>query len=375
MFFFRKLKPHSAPKVLSCLLAAVALSAQSFAMALPEPVSLVEYQEDGKISEQLQMPIYSWTAPQVPPRGIILACHGLAMHGKSFAALGKTLASQGFLVYATDARGYGRCLDNARTCKISHCKHKIDYSKSYDDLVRLSRTLREQYPSLPVFGIGESMGASMCIKLSSCNPELVDALVLSSPAVKRRSLIDPYLLLDAGIVMANPRAQLDLMPFVRRYCSDDPRIIEEKEHDPLLRRRLSALELLKATVEIRKTITYVPGINAETPVLVIQGSDDRVLRADAVMTLLSKLQSKDQTVKWFSNRGHILLETDFVKPDTMDVVVSWVNAHAASAMVHSKVTQTPDYIATHLESGTTWGPGGVQHAAFQVRLEPTAEKH
>jgi len=373
MLFFRKLKLRLAPKVLSCMFAALALSAQSFAMAQSEPVTLVVYQEDGKISEQLNMPIYSWTAPQAPPKGIVLAVHGLAMHGKSFDRLGRTLAAEGFMVYATDVRGYGRCVDDARTCKIANCKHKIDYPKSYGDLVRLGQTLRELHPSLPVFAIGESMGAAMCIHLAASNPELVDALVLSSPAVKRRSLIDPYLLLNAGIVMSNPRAQLDLMPFVRRYCSDDPRVIEEKEHDPLLRRHLSAYELLKATVEIRRTITYVPSINAETPVLVMQGGGDRVLRAEAVMTLLSKLQSKDQTVKWFSHRGHILLETDYVKPDTMEAVVSWVNAHVASPMIQSKLKKAPDYIATHLESGLTWGPGGVQHAEFHVRLDPNLE--
>lgn len=369
MWLFRKLKLRSARKVMSCMFAALTMSAQSFAMAQGEPDSLVVYQEDGKISEQLNMPIYSWTAPHVPPRGIVLAAHGLAMHGKSFDRLGRTLAAEGYMVYATDTRGYGRCVDDSRACKVRNCKHKVDYAKSYNDLVRLSRTLRELHPSLPVFGIGESMGAAMCIRLAACNPELVDALVLSSPAVKRRSLIDPYLLVNAGIVMSNPRAQLDLMPFVRKYCSDDPRVIEEKERDPLLRRHLSAFELLKATVEIRKTISYVPNVNPETPVLVIQGSADRVLRPDAVMTLLSKLPSKDQTVKWFSHRGHILLETDYVKPDTMEAVVSWVNAHASSPMVHSMVEQSSDYLATHTQSSHAWGPGAAQHAEFHARLD------
>ncbi len=68
------------------------------------------------------------------------------------------------------------------------------------------------------------------------------------------------------------------------------------------------------------------------PVLIIQGSNDRVVKSNAVVQLLSSLKSQDQTVRWFSNRGHLLLETDFVQPDTMLIVTGWLREHATESI-------------------------------------------
>src|SRR6185437_115322 len=115
------------------------------------------YEEDGVIGQQLKLPVYHWGQPGVVPRGVILAVHGVVMHGRSYNTMGKTLASEGFAVYAMDLRGYGRCVaDDHRYCtSVDDCKHRIDYDKSFEDLVRLARTLRELYPAVPVFAVGE----------------------------------------------------------------------------------------------------------------------------------------------------------------------------------------------------------------------------
>lgn len=306
----------------------------------------VTFEENGAICEQLHVPIYSWTKAHTHPRGVILAVHGLAMHGKSFAAVGTKLAELGYAVYSLDLRGYGRCnADDHGFCVLPDCKHRINYDSSFDDIVRTARFLRELYPTVPLFGMGESLGGAMVIRLSATNPELVDGLVLSAPAIKHRTFIDPYLVADAGLVLANPRKQLDLTPFFRRFCSDDPRVVEETQTDPLVRRHLSAYELMQSSQTVRKTASFIDKIPKETPVLVIQGSADRCVKANAVMVLLSKLRSTDQTVKWFAERGHILLETAYVKPDTMDAVVGWLGSHVDTPAMQAKCNRTKEIVS------------------------------
>jgi alpha-beta hydrolase superfamily lysophospholipase len=359
-----KLSMRSTRKVLGCMLAAFTLSAQGAAMAQTEGFTNVLYSQDGTLAEQLHIPIYEWSTPDAAPRGIVIAVHGVAMHGKSFDYMAKTLAQQGYHVVAADMRGYGRSFDDQdHQCKLKDCRHRIDYQKSFEEVTKLARTVRERYPLLPIFGVGESLGGHMVIRLAAEHPELVDGLVLSAPAVRRHTMIDPYLVVNGAVLMANPRARLDVMPFVRRYASDDPRVIAELGSDPLLRRSMDVSELLKSTKAIRKTITYVPKIPADIPVLVIQGGNDRVLHADGVMTLLSKLHAQDQTVKWFASRGHILLETEYVRDDTRDAVVSWLNAHAESQAMQSKVNRTPNYVAVHSEDDS------FQRASFKVQLK------
>ena len=60
------------------------------------------------------------------------------------------------------------------------------------------------------------------------------------------------------------------------------------------------------------------------PVLIIQGDQDRMLKCNGVVTLISRLKSTDQTVRWFSGIGHILIETDHILPETIMTLRSWL---------------------------------------------------
>jgi acylglycerol lipase len=308
----------------------------------------VTYEEDGPLSEDLNVPLYTWKKSGVPLRGVILAVHGLAMHGSSYDHLGRTLAEKGYLVVSTDLRGYGSYINSShKYCgqKDVDCKEKTNYSKSFEDLSALAKNLKQMYPAVPLFAVGESLGGALSIRLAANHPELIDGLVLSAPALRHHSFIDPNLMADASLCMTNWRHQLDLTPFVKRYSSDDPRIIDEVLADPMARRKLSAYELLQVSNAVHKTEAYVSRISPETPVLVIQGGADRCVKAGAVMILLSHLRSTDQTVKWFHHRGHILIETAYIKPDTMDSVVGWLDSHVNNADMQAKYSKRTGIVA------------------------------
>ena len=116
--------------------------------------------------------------------------------------------------------------------------------------------------------------------------------------------------------------------------------------DPLLRRRLSTNELYASRRCINKTLEFVPNISADKPVLVLQAKDDQVVRADAVVMLMSRLKSQDQQVCWFEDRGHILIETSHIRPDTMQTIVGWLNEHnnlsrtAVQARAYELISET-----------------------------------
>ncbi len=275
---------------------------------------------------QLNMPIYHW-APKAAPKGVILALHGLVMHGQTFDELGKTLAEQGFLVYSTDMRGYGRLTKESphEFCDPKDCKQKINYTKSAADLLKLTDRLKNDHKGLPLYIVGESMGADMAIRIASARPELADGLVLSSPAIRAHNFIDKNTVKNLPVIMTNFKRQLDLMPYVKRYASKDPKILKEMSKDPLVRKHMSPEELYASRRCINQTLAYVPNISANKPVLVMQAKDDKCVRADAVVLLMSRLKSQDQQVRWFEDRGHILIETSHIRPDTMQTIVSWLN--------------------------------------------------
>lgn len=295
----------------------------------------------------VNMPIYTWT-PGGRPKGIVIALHGLIMHGSSFEGLGNSLSSQGFLVYATDMRGYGRLTKGYphEFCGKTDCKQKMNYEKSTQDLIVLTDRLKQQYPSLPLYLVGESLGADLAIRIVSARPEIVDGLVLSSPALRANNFIEPRTIANIGVAATNVHRQLDLTHYMKSYASDDPNVVSEMLADPLVRRTLSTYELFRSYKAVNQTLTFVPQISADKPVLVMQGTEDRCVRPDAVPKLMARLRSHDQQLRWFEKRGHILIETAYIKPDTMSTLVGWLNEHAGELQPQLQASNIDEIIVS-----------------------------
>lgn len=287
--------------------------------------------DNSTISHELQLPLCQWTDTEATPQAVVVAVHGLIMHGTAYDALGRALASQGFVVVAPDLRGYGQWYHGPNVPKKERA---VSYETSYKDVVRITERLHLDYPNLPVFLIGESLGADIVIRVASTHPGMVNGLVLSSPAIKHRLVVLPRMLAEAGLLMANPRRQIDLSPYIKYASSEDPRVRNEILNDPLARKNLSVRELLKSLATMKATLGFVRRISPATPVLVIQGNADRTLKANAVVLLLSRLKSTDQTVKWFPHSGHVLLETAYLQPFALETVQGWLKQH---------IRQTPLY--------------------------------
>ncbi|MBY0356618.1 MAG: lysophospholipase [Candidatus Obscuribacterales bacterium] len=279
---------------------------------------------------KLKMPIYHW-APKSSAKGIVVAMHGLVMHGLSFERLGSSLANEGYLVYASDMRGYGRLTTDYphEFCTKTDCKQKINYAKSTDDLTTLVDSLKKQNPNLPLYLVGESLGADLAIRIGSSHPELIDGLVLCSPALRANTFMDKSTLANISLMPANFSRQLDLRPYMKRYASEDPAVVSELLGDSQVRRTMSIYELLRSYKAVNGTMAFVPHVAANKPVLVMQGKSDRCVRADAVPKLMANLKSEDQKLQWFDKRGHILIETNHMKADTITTLVSWLNDHTA----------------------------------------------
>lgn len=299
-------------------------------------------QDDTELGEQLKIPLTVWSDPTTKPKAVIVAIHGMVMHGGTFDVLANRLVPQGFLVAAPDLRGYGRWQVGAS----SHTANlSIDYEQSQADIVSLLKQLKEQFPNLPLFCVGESIGADQAIRAAAAAPEIIDGLVLSSPAIKRRRMMSKQMMTDMAIFATNPRRQMDLTPYIKRCASEDPKVVEAMLDDPLVRKHLSTGELVKSAAFMRSTLKHVKLVPDKVPVLVIQGDGDRLLKSNAVVLLLTRLKSRDQVVRWFHERGHILLETSLVKADTVRTVQGWLIQHTKSLTANDPIHSTDHVVA------------------------------
>jgi acylglycerol lipase len=282
---------------------------------------------------QLGIPLTEWQDDSRRPRAVAIAIHGLVLHGGVYDAMATQLASQGIRVVAPDLRGYGHWVESPD--RMDKRKAWIDYKQSNADMVALTRYVKTEYPNIPLYIIGESLGADMALHVASECPQLVDGLILAAPSVRHRWFVAD-LVKNAPMGLSMPFKQINLSPHIQKYFSDDIAISAAAVDDPLVRKRMSPVELLLTEQEASKCLKYAKRVSADTPVLVMQGGGDQMLRSEAVSDLLATLPSKDQKLEWFAQRGHLLLETPLVYADTMSVVSTWINQHVNERVASSK---------------------------------------
>jgi alpha-beta hydrolase superfamily lysophospholipase len=289
--------------------------------------------EDGELSKQLHMPICEWYPKNREPVGVLLAIHGLTLHGKRYDVLGKAFAAEGFYACAPDMRGFGRCYNDTqhRFWLGDESKEKVDYDKSYVEIVGLIKVLKQKYPNLPLFAMGESLGTTLCIKLAAEHPELISGIILSGPTVKLHPLmvVHPENMAAAGwAVFIHPRFNMPTSSFVKNMVSNNPNIAQEMLDDPLCRKGLTIAELLKTGKFVKGTLSNASKIKPGIPILILQGSEDRCFVPHSVTKLSKRVQSSDQTVRWLHAHGHLLLETSYLTPETVDALDTWIREHS-----------------------------------------------
>lgn len=93
--------------------------------------------------------------PKGKPVGILQIIHGMGEHSERYHDLAEFLNSAGYMVVAGDHRGHGY--------SVSHISELGDITPPFETLVEdqtaITRELRREFPILPLFIMGHSMGS------------------------------------------------------------------------------------------------------------------------------------------------------------------------------------------------------------------------
>jgi len=299
----------------------------------PAIASKYVYTEYGDYTKALNIPTYEWMPAGAPPRAMVLAIHGLTLHGRRYRVLARTLAVNGIGVVALDMRGFGSCYFGEEAARFStkeDDKRKVDYEKSYEDIVKLAQLIKQKYPDLRLIVLGESLGCTFCVRLAAEHPELVFGIALSAPAVKLNH--DMFAghgqILDGVAAAIKPDHELNMKGFFAELCSARPQVQQEMLDDPYIRKELTIKALLSTDENVGKTAKYGKATDKKLSVVVLQGSKDGCVSPKHVVDLMNNMPSDDQRLDWRGNFGHLQLETVYMQIPTIDAVADWLNSHS-----------------------------------------------
>lgn len=106
--------------------------------------------------------------PETEPKGVIQIIHGIAEYAARYDALAKVFTDHGFVVVADDHMGHGLSIseDIPQGCVSGGWAAMVSHS------CRLLRMTKEEFPDLPYFVYGHSMGSFMTRTLLYTYPDL-----------------------------------------------------------------------------------------------------------------------------------------------------------------------------------------------------------
>ena len=290
--------------------AIVGFSCVRFAGAEPVPVPRIEADElvtgDGT-----ELPLTGWKGENL--RAIVVALHGMGDYGGAFAMAGPEWASRGIATYAPDQRGFGRAPMRG---------YRAGNDALRRDLCDLLAGVRAQYPGVPVFALGESMGGAVVLSALANASLPVDGVILVAPAVWSRADMpwayraSLWLVAHVAPSLTLTGRGLDIWP------SDNIEMLRAYSRDPLVIKQTRA-DAIWGLVNLMDEARAAPErLGPTPPILFLYGAHDQIVPAAATEATAKALGARAD-VRKFPDGYHMLMRDkhgDIVR----NAVADWV---------------------------------------------------
>ena len=259
--------------------------------------------------------VYDVWKPDVEPRAVLVLSHGLGEYARRYDHVAQRFGEAGLVTYALDHRGHGRS-DGKRALVRDIC----EYTSDFDTLVGIAT---REHHGLKCIVLGHSMGGGIVFAYGVERPDNYDLMVLSGPAVAAQDQVSPLLALTAkllgAVVPGLPAQELDVDAISR-----DPAVVEAYKNDPLVYHGKVPAGIGRALLQVGETMPQrAPALTA--PLLVVHGSDDRLIPVAGSHRLVECVGSTDVELKVYPGLYHEV----FNEPEREQVlgdVVSWISA-------------------------------------------------
>jgi alpha-beta hydrolase superfamily lysophospholipase len=289
------------------------------ARAAPEPKPMPRFTETGFVTaDGLVLPLRVWL-PRGEVKAVVLALHGFNDYSNAFASSGEAWAKQGIATYGYDQRGFGAAPERGRW---------PGRAALAADAATAAGILRSLYPRMPLYLLGDSMGAAVAVVAmtgeSGTPVPDVDDVILTAPAIWGRTTMDllPKLVLWAGARIAPGLALTGRG--LKRKPSDNIAMLRALSHDPLVIKE-TRVDTIYGLVDLMDAaLDSAPQL--DVPLLVMYGAKDEIVPRAPMRRFVASLppQCRRQArLAWYEDGYHMLLR-DLEGPVVIGDVASWV---------------------------------------------------
>ena len=267
--------------------------------------------------QQEKIPCIRWVDETVTPTAVLFCIHGLGLHKGTYEDFGRTMAKRGLITYAIDVRGFGEWLGKGK-------RETLDFDSTLSDIKRALTEIRKLHPGLPVIVVGASMGGAIGIHTVALFPDLTDGLVSSVPSGDRFGSVDSGLKVGIHAIFGGLDKKINVGDMVIAKATKKDDLRDRWSSDSLARKDFSPAELIAFQNFMNKNFDMA-GMIKDKPVLIIAGTDDKLVRPAANNKLFDSLSTPNKICVFSPAAEHLIFEENQFKSQDIEFVTKWLN--------------------------------------------------
>jgi alpha-beta hydrolase superfamily lysophospholipase len=264
----------------------------------------------------VRLPYRVWS-PEGKPWAVVLALHGMNDSRDAWEYPAPDLASAGVAVISPDQRGFGA------TDTRGYWPGRTGMAADARAMVAL---VRRQYPDVPLYLMGESMGGAVLMELATePDPPPVAGYIVIAPAVWGRA--EMSFMLRATLWLAShtvPGMRLTGGGFVKVTASDNRAALHRLSTDPLTIHG-TRVDALRGLVDLMDTaLAAAPDFH--TRAIFLYGGKDELIPSKATAATWRALPpaANGGPVRAFYPEGYHLLLRDHDRITPIDDILAWM---------------------------------------------------
>ncbi|XP_063141749.1 monoglyceride lipase isoform X1 [Rattus norvegicus] len=289
--------------------------------------------------------------PSGTPKALIFVSHGAGEHCGRYDELAQMLKRLDMLVFAHDHVGHGQ--SEGERMVVS------DFQVFVRDLLQHVNTVQKDYPEVPVFLLGHSMGGAISILAAAERPTHFSGMILISPLIlanpESASTLKDNLTITKTSLEKAAEVSMAWIPYAfhlwvlaakllnfvlpnislgridSSVLSRNKSEVDLYNSDPLICHAgvkvCFGIQLLNAVSRVERAMPRLT-----LPFLLLQGSADRLCDSKGAYLLMESSPSQDKTLKMYEGAYHVLhKELPEVTNSVLHEINTWVSHRIAVA--------------------------------------------
>jgi len=255
--------------------------------------------------------------PDIPPKAVVQVIHGYAEHMGRYKNVVGELLPAGYAVFGTDHRGHGKSQGRRG--------HVLSFQEFIDDERQFYRDiLQKQFPGIPCFVLGHSMGSLIAMNYVEQNANGIKGLVLSGTG-SQPGTYAPQILFSITKILSKILPSIHVKsPLPPEFISRDMDAVKAYRADPLVYNVITPR--LAHEMNRYVAIGAQNAVGIQIPVLIQIGSQDIAFTGQ--QQLFDAIGAADKTFKLYQGLKHeVYNELPADRAKVLADLKNWLDRH------------------------------------------------